>query len=116
MSELLIVDDEEVIRDLLTHYLSGSFDCTTASGADKAKELLAAGSFRVVLTDIRMPGASGFELLAHIKKEHPSVVVVMMSSELESAADAKQQGAFDFIPKPFDLVQVRDVIERALKH
>jgi DNA-binding NtrC family response regulator len=115
MNKILIVDDEESIRTLLSDYLSAEFACSTATNAAEAKILLATGSFKVVLTDISMPGASGLELLAHIKEEHPAVVVVMISSDTQAATYAVTQGAFDFVPKPFDLSLLRGVVERALK-
>jgi DNA-binding NtrC family response regulator len=117
MNKILIVDDEESIRTLLSDYLSAEFACSTAANAAEAKILLAtgSGSFKVVLTDISMPGASGLELLAHIKEEHPAVVVVMISSDTQAATYAVARGAFDFVSKPFQLSEVRSVIVRALK-
>ena len=116
MNEILIVDDEESIRSLLLGVLSLDFSCSTAPGVAEAKILLAAGSFKVLLTDINMPGASGLDLLAHVKRQHAEIVVVMMSASGLGAAQALAQGAFDLIEKPFDLLRVTSVIRRALKH
>ncbi|HXU37472.1 MAG TPA: response regulator [Blastocatellia bacterium] len=116
MSEILIVDDEELIRSLLLGALSPNFSCSTASNVAEAKTLLASGSFKVVLTDINMPGASGLDLLAHVKQEHQAIVVVVMSASGLAAAQALAQGAFDLIEKPFDLLQLTSVIRRAWKH
>jgi two-component system response regulator PilR (NtrC family) len=114
MTEILIVDDHELIRRLLFRYLSAFFACTTAPNVAEAKILLATGAFKVVLTDINMPDASGFDLLAHIKREHSAIAVVMISTDESALAYAVTKGAFDFVAKPFDLSQVRDVVERAL--
>jgi two-component system response regulator PilR (NtrC family) len=116
MNKILIVDDHELIRSLLYEHLSAYFACSTAPSVAEAKILLATRSFKVVLTDINMPGGSGFELLAHIKQTHPEIVVVMISTDGPAAAYALTQGAFEFVQKPFDLSQVRSVIERALNH
>jgi DNA-binding NtrC family response regulator len=115
MNEILIVDDHELVRSLLSRHLSAYFACSSAPSVAEAKLLLAAGSFKVVLTDINMPGASGFDLLAHLKQEHPAIAVVMISSDGAAAAYAVTKGAFAFVKKPFDLSQIRSVIERALK-
>jgi two-component system nitrogen regulation response regulator GlnG len=82
----------------------------------EAKRLLASGSFKVVLTDINMPGASGLNLLAHVKQEHQAIVVVVRSASGLAAAQALAQGAFDLLEKPFDLLQLSSVIRRAWKH
>ena len=116
MREILIVDDEESIRSLLLGALSPDFSCSTASNVAEAKIFLATGSFKVLLTDINMPGASGLDLLAHVKQEHPAIVIVVMSANGQAAAQALAQGAFDLIEKPFNLLQVSNVIRRALEH
>lgn len=116
MNQILIVDDHEVIRRLLSRYLSEYFACSTAASVAEAKILLATGSFEVVLTDINMPGASGFDLLAHIKQKHPAISVVVISTDGVAGAYALTYGAFDFVAKPFDLARLRSVIDRALQH
>ena len=116
MKEVLIVDDEKSIRELLEECLSVRHSCSTASNAEEAKILLTAVGFKVALTDIKMPGASGLDLLGYIKEHHPTVVVVMVSTDVEAAAEGVRRGAFDAVPKPFDLSEVRSVIARALNY
>jgi two-component system nitrogen regulation response regulator GlnG len=70
----------------------------------------------VLVSDIRMPGTSGLELLQAVKQRHPTLPVIVMTaySDLESAVAAFQGGAFEYLPKPFDVDQAVDLIRRAL--
>lgn len=117
-SSILIVDDDDIIRGLLSALLDPSYWCATASSAEEAMKLLETGSFNLVLSDITMPGASGIELCRHIQQTCPDTVVVMISAltEIEYAVEAMRGGAFDYIQKPFDLAQVRFSVERALRY
>src|SRR5947207_2065579 len=105
---ILIIDDEEPIRRLLAMYLSEEYTCLTATSADEATELLASGSFSLVITDIAMPGTSGIELSQYIRQAYPETVVIMVSgmNDIKYAVDAMRHGAFDYLTKPFDLSQV----------
>ncbi|HYP27809.1 MAG TPA: HD domain-containing phosphohydrolase [Blastocatellia bacterium] len=115
---ILVVDDEEPIRKLLAAYLSPTYSCVTATNADEATTLLATSSFNLVLTDIRMPGASGLELCQLVHQMCPETVVLMVSgqTEITYAIAAMQQGAFDYITKPFDLSILLLAVERALRY
>lgn len=115
---ILIVDDEESIRLLLRIQLGSRYACSEAANADRAITLLRTRRFDLVLADITMPGTSGLELCAHIHKTYSDTVVIMVSglSDFQSAIKAMQQGAFDYILKPFDLSQVSLSVERALEH
>lgn len=115
---ILLVDDEEPIRKLLAAYLSPTYSCVTAANADEATILLATTSFNLVLTDIRMPGTSGLELCQLIQSMCPETVVLMVSgqTEINYAIAAMQQGAFDYITKPFDLSMLLLSVERALRY
>ncbi|HJQ67325.1 MAG TPA: HD domain-containing phosphohydrolase [Blastocatellia bacterium] len=115
---ILIVDDEEPIRRLLSMYLSAQYTCVTAESAEEATELIVASSFNLVMSDIRMPGASGLELCQLIHKMRPETVVLMVSgmTDIQFAIDAMRQGAFDYVTKPFDLSQVMLSVERALRY
>lgn len=115
---ILIVDDEEPIRRLLSVYLSDAYTCVTASSADEAAALLSAGFFNLVLTDITMPGASGLELCQLVQKICPETVVVMVSgmTDIQYAIESMRQGSFDYITKPFDLSQVLMSVDRALRY
>ncbi len=115
---ILIVDDEEPIRRLLSMYLSKQYTCITAQSAEEATEMIGAGSFNLVMSDIRMPGASGLELCQLVHKMCPETVILMVSgmTDIQYAIDSMRQGAFDYVTKPFDLAQVMIAVERALRY
>ncbi|MBE8365761.1 response regulator, partial [Leptospira borgpetersenii serovar Balcanica] len=72
----------------------------------------------VLLSDIRMPGMDGLTLLKQIKQRHPMLPVIIMTahSDLDAAVSAYQQGAFDYLPKPFDIDEAVALVERAISH
>ncbi|HSB09184.1 MAG TPA: HD domain-containing phosphohydrolase [Blastocatellia bacterium] len=117
-ASILIVDDDDIIRGLLSAFLEPSQWCVTASSAEEAMRLLETESFNLVLTDITMPGASGLEICRHVQQTCPRTVVVMISAmtDIEYAVEALREGAFDYIPKPFQLEQVKFSVERALRY
>src|SRR5258705_2060647 len=108
-SKILIVDDEAPIRALLGEHLQnvGHQVKLTGSGV-LALELLASGDFDLVLTDVRMPGMNGLELLAEIVRTRPGVGVLMLTAceDLTLAVNAMRIGALDYILKPFRLSEI----------
>jgi response regulator RpfG family c-di-GMP phosphodiesterase len=117
-ASILIVDDEEPICKLLETCLAVEYQCITAASAEEATELLKAGSFNLVMTDIRMPGASGFELCQFVQEVSPETVTIVLSgmSDICYAIEAMRRGAFDYLTKPFDLSQVLLSVQRALRY
>lgn len=115
---LLIIDDDEQIRTLLTQLLGGDNDCTSAESAEAALKLLAANSFDLVISDINMSGMSGLEFLPTILSKSPDTVVIMASGQqtIDSAIEAMRAGAFDYITKPFDFPHIEAAVNRALSH
>jgi response regulator RpfG family c-di-GMP phosphodiesterase len=115
---ILIIDDEEPIRRLLSLYLSDEYTCVTAASADEATALMAESSFNLVLTDITMPGTSGIELCQYIHRAYPETVVIMVSgmTDINYAIEAMRHGAFDYIIKPFDLTHVLMAVERGFRY
>jgi len=115
---LLIVDDEEPIRKLLSAHLGATYNCMTTDSAEEATRLLGSSDFNLVITDIRMPGASGLELCQLVHKTCPETVVMVVSgmTDIQFAIEAMRQGAFDYITKPFDLPHVLLSVERALRY
>ena len=115
---ILIVDDEREITAILSDLLSVNFECETAGSAEEALVRLRQGEFRLVISDITMPGMSGLEMVPHVKQISPDAVVIMISGlqTVESAIEAMRLGAFDYVMKPFDLRQVEAVVKRALGH
>lgn len=117
-ASILIVDDDESIRGLLSACLDPAYWCATAASATAAMKLLESGSFDLVLSDITMPGASGLEFCGWVQKTCPRTVVVMISAmtDIQYAIEAIHNGAFDYVTKPFDLAQVTAAVDRALRY
>ena len=117
MMPIWIVDDDRSIRWVLEKALAreGMAFNSFASATD-ALDALSEGAPEVLVSDVRMPGASGIELLQKVKEKHPEVPVIVMTaySDLESAVAAFQGGAYEYLPKPFDVDQAVDLIRRAL--
>ena len=118
MAEILIVDDDDVIRDTLYELLSENYLCQTAETAEKALARLKASQFDVVLTDISMPGLSGLELLGQVLQDYPKTPVIIISgiSDQEHAQGLIKLGAFDYLLKPFRLEVVERSVKQALEY
>ena len=117
MAEILIVDDDDVIRDTLFELLSTDYRCDTAETAEEALAKLEAERFEIVLTDISLPGLSGRELLGRVLLLYPGTQVIIVSgiSDQEHAEGLLKLGAFDYLLKPFRLEVVEESIKRALQ-
>ena len=115
---MLIVDDERETTEMLSDLLSVNLECETAGSAEEALARLREREFRLVISDITMPGMSGLELVPHVKQISPDALVIMISGLLtvESAIEAMRLGAFDYVMKPFELHQIEAVVKRALTH
>ena len=118
MADILIVDDDEVIRDTLKELLSEHYVCKTAGTADEAFARLAEKPYDLVLTDISMPGISGLELLGRVLERYPKMPVIVVSgiSDQEHVQGLIKLGAFDFLLKPFRLEVVEKSVRRALEY
>jgi len=117
MKPVWIVDDDRSIRWVFEKALGReSIACKVFESARDALAALKNGSPQVLVSDIRMPGPSGLELLQTMKAEHPEVPVIVMTaySDLESAVAAFQGGAYEYLPKPFDVDQAVELIRRAI--
>ena len=116
MAEILIVDDDDVIRETLRELLSSNYVCETAETAEQALAKLEAKRFDVVLTDISMPGLTGLDLLAKVQNLHPKTPVIIISgiSDQDQAHRLLSLGAFEYLQKPFRLEVVEKSVERAL--
>jgi DNA-binding NtrC family response regulator len=115
--EVLVVDDRESVLELMARVLGEAHAVTTTADPNHAMVLLARSRFDVLLTDIRMPQASGFELLAAAKRcAHPPRVVMMTGFAcVPDAVAAMRQGAFDYLPKPLEAEEIALVVARALQ-
>ncbi len=120
MNQLVwIVDDDRSIRWVLEKALSREgIDCETFGSANEALARLERVEPSVVMSDIRMPGRSGLELLQVLRERLPKLPVIIMTafSDLDSAVSAFQGGAFEYLPKPFDVDQAVELVHRALAH
>jgi DNA-binding NtrC family response regulator len=118
MAEILIVDDDDLIRDTLYDLLSPEYQCQTSGTAEEALTRLEAATFDVVLTDISMPGLSGLELLGRLLQEYPKTPVIIISgiSDQEHAQGLIKLGAFDYLLKPFRLETVETSVKRAVEY
>lgn len=117
MAEILIVDDDELIRETLNELLSSNYSCETAETADIALTKLADDSFDVVITDISMPGLTGLELLERVLANYAQTPVIIVSGngDEEQAQELIAIGAFDSLLKPFRLEVVEESVKRALE-
>jgi two-component system nitrogen regulation response regulator GlnG len=117
MKPVWIVDDDRSIRWVIEKALSREgIAFNSFSSAQEALDALSGGAPEVLVSDIRMPGLSGLELLQAVKQRHPAVPVIVMTaySDLDSAVSAFQGGAYEYLPKPFDVDQAVELIRRAL--
>jgi len=114
MAEVLVVDDDDVIRGTLCELLSQEYSCQTAGTAEYALTKLEAQAFDVVLADISLPGLSGTELLRRVLRLYPGTPVIMISGLSDQEQSLISQGAFDYLLKPFRLEVVEESVKRAL--
>jgi two-component system, NtrC family, nitrogen regulation response regulator GlnG len=116
-AHVLVVDDDAAVCWALEQALKGSgYEVTLAADAGAAKRAIRRSRPDVVLSDIRMPGESGLDLLASLKSELPTLPVIIMTAHgtMETAIEAVQRGAFDYLPKPIDLDRTLEMLKRAL--
>ena len=112
---VLIVDDEENLRDLLKSILEREGCVTrTAASVAEAREALEEGGFEIVISDIKMPGETGYDLLRYIREEHPGVGVILITGhgDTYSVKDAMLLGADEYLTKPFKSHEMAVMVER----
>ncbi|MBA4348744.1 MAG: response regulator [Thermodesulfovibrio sp.] len=117
--KLLVVDDEPDMLKLLSMIIKEKtpYEIITTNNPVEALELAQRGGFDIVITDLKMPGLDGIELLNAIRnfdKDIP-IIIITAYATAESAAEAMEKNAFDFITKPFRKEQILFTIEKALK-
>lgn len=118
MKSIWVVDDDQSIRWVLEKALTREqMPCRTFSHVAEVLQALGHEVPQVLVSDIRMPGQSGLELLQQVKQRHPDLPVIIMTaySDLDSAVAAFQGGAFEYIPKPFDVDYAVELIRRAVQ-
>ncbi len=118
MKPVWIIDDDRSIRWVLEKALAREdIEFKSFASADEAMQALTQGTPQIVISDIRMPGSSGLELLQALRDRYPNLPVIIMTaySDLESAVSSFQGGAFEYLPKPFDINHAVELIRRALE-
>ena len=114
----LVVDDEKNIRLTLSMALEQlDIPVETAASGEEALDKIAAGGYGVMLLDLRMPGLDGIEVLRRVAKERPEIKVIIITAygSIDLAVEAMKLGAVDFLQKPFDVAQVREMVRRILE-
>jgi len=119
MAKILIIDDEPDMLKLLSMILreKTAYEITTTNNPVEAVELVKKGGFDLVISDLKMPGIDGMEIIDAVKSvdvDTPVIIITAFAS-VESATEAIQKGGFDFITKPFRKEQILFTIEKALK-
>ena len=117
--KILVVDDEEIIRDSLTFILrKEGYEVDEAKNGQEAFEKVSATSYDVVITDIEMPEMRGTELLAKIAARSPQTFVIIITAygSIETAIDALRKGAYDYILKPIEFDDMLLRVKKLLDH
>lgn len=118
--KILVVDDEPSVRQIVAAVLNRiGYDTTVACDAREAIEALSQDpGYSVVLSDIMMPGTDGLELLDNLAANHPALPVIMFTAvdDVHVATNAFRRGAFDYLLKPFERMQLESTVERAVEH
>lgn len=114
---ILIVDDERGSREVLARFLRPEYDVTTAEDGEIGVNLLSRNTYDLVLTDIRMPGAGGFDVLKKTLSlpDPPPCILFTAYGSIDTAVEAMKLGAFDFVTKPVDIDQLEIRIRRAME-
>ena len=118
MQQILIVDDEESMREFLEILLiKEGYSVQTAASAEDAIRRIDAAEFDLVLTDLKMPRGSGIDVLERVKGSWPDTQVILMTaySTIETAIEALKKGAYDYVSKPFKLDELKVIVEKALE-
>jgi len=116
--KILIVEDEKSMREVLKILLEGEeHEVTTASDGLEGLSCIEKDIFDLVITDMKMPKADGFEVLKKIKEISPDTIVLMITAfgNTETAVEAMKQGAYDYISKPFNIDEIRLIVKKAIE-
>ncbi len=115
---ILVIDDEENIRNgLAANFEMEDYNVRTAENGKKGLELVAKGDIDLVITDLRMDGISGEEVVKRVTTETPGIPVIVLTGHgsIDAAVDAMKAGAYDFLTKPLNLDQLNIIVKRALQ-
>lgn len=116
--KILIAEDDAMVRDVIVKFLSDEkYPVVVAHDGHEAIKLLRLEEIKLVLTDLRMPGADGMEVLRTAVRNDPNIAVVLLTAygTLDTALDAMREGAYDYIVKPFVMQQLLLVVRNAFR-
>ncbi|MCL5028492.1 MAG: sigma-54 dependent transcriptional regulator [Bacteroidetes bacterium] len=119
MEKILVIDDDQSIRKTLSGYLKKqNYEVLSAENGLKGIEIVKNELPDLVITDIRMPGADGFDVLKNVKDIDPHIHVIIITAfdDMQTTVKAMQQGAYDYIEKPLEIDSLKITIQRALKN
>ena len=115
---ILVVDDEETVRNLLQRTLAeAGYNVTTAANGEETLSAVSQGEIEVVLLDIKMPGMSGIEVLGKLTAYWPEICVIIVTAvvDTQTAVEALKMGAYDYITKPFNRDEVVKKVQEAVE-
>jgi DNA-binding NtrC family response regulator len=117
MAAILVVDDDEAIRDMLYDLFEEKHRCHLSETAEQALSYLETEHYDVILTDISMPGLSGLELLSYVRQSQPDTPIIVITGihDQEHAQGLLKLGASDFLLKPFRLEDLEASVEKAIE-
>ena len=117
---VLFVDDEEVVlRSIERGLLDETYNKLFAISGEEALEIMQQEEIHVIVTDMRMPGMDGLELIQAVKKGYPDVVRIVLSGYAQTSSlmiAIHNEGVFEFVPKPWKLTEFKQVIRKAIDH
>lgn len=116
---ILIIDDEKNIREgLAANFELEDYNVKTAASGEEGLEYVSKGDIDLVISDLRMNGMGGEEVLQRVTAQTPGVPVIILTGhgDVNSAVDAMRHGAYDFLLKPVDLDQLTMIVKRALEN
>jgi signal transduction histidine kinase len=116
--KILFIDDEEIVLRSCRRIFAGSdYEIDTALSGEEGLNKALSQDYDIVVTDLKMPGIGGMEVLTRLKKERPETTVIIFTgyASVDTAREALKNGAFDYIPKPFTPEEIREVIKNALE-
>ncbi len=118
MATILVVDDDDTVRNTLHELFAGEHTCDAAATAEQALTYLSVQRYDVIVTDYQLPGLSGLDILTNVQESQQQTPVILISglSSKERAKDLIQMGAFDYIAKPFSLHEIERCVNKAIAH
>ncbi|MCB0296447.1 MAG: sigma-54-dependent Fis family transcriptional regulator, partial [Calditrichaeota bacterium] len=118
IGRVMVVDDEENIREVLSNYLDSlGYEVVTASDGEDALNKFEVGGYDLIISDLLMPTIDGLELLKKVREKDREVIFLMITGypSIETAVEAIKKGAYDYITKPFHMEDVKLRIERSFE-